>query len=393
MTTTTTGWLTLGTVTPSGSSFYQQSFTQLVRSRTASARRPRPKGVERLFNGTGGSAMIQSNNPGIGVYANYNKLDGRWSNTTLSMVEGNVTPGETAIGLPTTYSQSEWSNQLRKKLKDTSLNLAQAFAERKQTEKMFVDFGSRLVKAYRAVRKGRPHDVYSALTGGKTLPKGWKRGFKPDVLKTASDNWLAWQYGVRPLVSDMSGAITEYLKVRGVPPLIRNVHLRTPKKAVSGNETTYQESNPLGRAMVDSCVMTLTGRITCYAEFESGQSSWDQTAARLGLTSPALLLWELIPYSFVIDWFLQVGEFLEAQGSITGLKRVGIHVSSTYVQNSSRSLDGGVGHFLQRVITREFYNTLPGATLRWGSGIRSFSRTASALALIRAPLASMFSKR
>jgi hypothetical protein len=44
------------------------------------------------------------------------------------------------------------------------------------------------------------------------------------------------------------------------------------------------------------------------------------TAQRqLGLLDPATVLWEIIPYSFVVDWFLPIGSYLDNLNQIPNL--------------------------------------------------------------------------
>ncbi len=42
-------------------------------------------------------------------------------------------------------------------------------------------------------------------------------------------------------------------------------------------------------------------------------------ANNLGLANPAIVVWELIPFSFVVDWFVTVGQFLENGSAWLGL--------------------------------------------------------------------------
>ena len=44
------------------------------------------------------------------------------------------------------------------------------------------------------------------------------------------------------------------------------------------------------------------------------------SAAQFGLTNPLLVAWEVVPFSFVVDWFLPVGDYLEGLTSLHGLK-------------------------------------------------------------------------
>jgi hypothetical protein len=386
------GWTKQGSITPSGSSLTDLVYLTLSTSRDPHTRRVKPLGVELLFNGTS-MASYRTAETRQSYYKESRDVDGKWIGTAVSQVSGNVLPAPTGSGIPgysTVYPTSDWGTQLAIKLKDSALDIAQAFAERKQTVNLFMDYSTRLIRAYRALRHGRPHDVYKALSGGKPLPKGWKRGFKTDITKELSDNWLAWQYGVRPLVQDIAGAVTEIYKVRSVQPLIRKVSFKLPHKGANG----YLAQAGVNQQLFDHCILLLDGRVTCYAEFNSGASAWDQTAQRLGLTNPALLVWELIPYSFVIDWFIQVGDFLQATGQISGLKRVGIHVTSKYTQSSVRTQFGATSLYKSVTSKRIFYNSVPVATLNFGSGLStSITRRLNALALIRSPMANLRSRR
>jgi hypothetical protein len=42
-------------------------------------------------------------------------------------------------------------------------------------------------------------------------------------------------------------------------------------------------------------------------------------AAQTGFTNPINLAWEILPYSFVLDWFLPIGPYLETLSAYDGL--------------------------------------------------------------------------
>lgn len=343
-------------------------------SRTRTPRRPRPHGVELLFNGTDVYSSRDEITPGkLTRHFTASYMPRYWSETTELVFAGHLGPG-----FPVNIPDEFWINKIRTSLRDTSINLAQTFAERKQLEGMFTDYGRRLVKAYSSLRRGNVSGVFNALLGTGNRPhKGWKRTIR-DATGVASDSWLAWQYGVRPLISDLQGAVEEYWKVRAVAPVIRRYSARVRNDARAGGSLSV--ASPPTAVHTNA---TQEGRIVCYAEFEDSAQAWDQSADRLGLTNPALLAWELIPYSFVIDWFINVGEFLEASGSFTGLKRLGLHITTTTTHESTRTYYGVTGRLRSTTKSRVFRNTLPAAVISIRSNPLSVSHVTSALALIR----------
>jgi len=66
-----------------------------------------------------------------------------------------------------------------------------------------------------------------------------------------------------------------------------------------------------------------------------GSSSEEvHTLAQMGFTNPALIAWELTPWSFVIDWFLPVGNFISSLDATLGLVFVDGYKSTRVTKNS-----------------------------------------------------------
>lgn len=70
--------------------------------------------------------------------------------------------------------------------------------------------------------------------------------------------------------------------------------------------------------------VTLSARCGIFATVES---EFIATATRLGLTDPLTIGWELVPYSFVVDWAMPVGNFLLALSARQGLVFDGGYIS------------------------------------------------------------------
>jgi hypothetical protein len=55
-----------------------------------------------------------------------------------------------------------------------------------------------------------------------------------------------------------------------------------------------------------------------------------RNVSALGLTNPALVGWELVPFSFVVDWFTPIGSWLESLTAFEGYNVVAKSLSYTY---------------------------------------------------------------
>jgi hypothetical protein len=68
-----------------------------------------------------------------------------------------------------------------------------------------------------------------------------------------------------------------------------------------------------------------------------------KTVTQFGISNPLLLAWELIPYSFVIDWMFPVGNFLSSLDALNGTSdlRVITSLSEVHYQTFTPVYGGG----------------------------------------------------
>lgn len=84
-------------------------------------------------------------------------------------------------------------------------------------------------------------------------------------------------------------------------------------------------------------------------------------AAQLGLINPVNLAWNLLPYSFVVDWFLPVDGFLSALSAPWGLHFIGgtitrvSDMSESFTPTNTPYLQKG-GLFMAGVSRRKDYS-------------------------------------
>lgn len=204
--------------------------------------------------------------------------------------------------LPSDNEVASAEAQLLSQLKDQRVNYAMALAQRKQTVGFIADTAKTLLQAYQLARRG---NFYGALrTLGAT---GYWKGDSASVAR----KWLQFHFAAKPLMSDIHGAVTGILDIN--PKSGDLVVVRTTRSAseavaedieypwnVTSSGNTYLKIRRTGFARRDI-------RLVCWYELNSEEL---RSLSRNGWTNPAHVLWDAVPYSFVVDWLLPIGRYL-----------------------------------------------------------------------------------
>lgn len=184
------------------------------------------------------------------------------------------------------------------KVKNQKVNFAQALAERAQTARLLEQMVGRLITAIKAAKTGN-------------LPRAARALFPGNSRQLAQD-WLALQYGIKPLISDISGAAALLTEPRTFQ---YDVKVRTreelPRERIyTQNMGTFPcKTDVYSEGYVE---VTYKARVVVTDDFV-------RTVHRSGLLDMETLAWELTPYSFVIDWLLPIGDYLAARDAFSGL--------------------------------------------------------------------------
>jgi len=176
------------------------------------------------------------------------------------------------------------------------------FAEYKQSVSMIASTVTTLVKAARAVRTGRFGDAAKALQM-KFIPKG------VSVRKSFSNNWLEFHFGWQPLMGDIHDAC----KVLNDP-----VKSFSYERAKVTDPYRYLDSHDFGSVIRNwSVIGKQSVTQGCRIKFAKPGSA--HTLDQWGISNPLTIVWELIPFSFVVDWFVNVGDFIASQTDFAGM--------------------------------------------------------------------------
>lgn len=279
------------------------------------------------------------------------------------------------IGLPAGMKANAHNQALEGLSK--GMNAALFFAEINESLGTIADILQRIARAYRAAKRGDWYNVYRQLGA---------RGVS--ISKDAANNWLQFQYGIMPMVMDMYD-LQEHIKdglskkgdlitssgsaVDSVPPQILLQGNDADSKRYSGPGSRY------------GCKVVLKARIS---------NSTLHNLNRLGMLNPLALAWELVPLSFVIDWFLPIGSFLNGLTAPLGTTFASGY-ETTFVSSEGTCeycRYGWPGYYsgtAQKASVRLFASqrlkltSFPTPSIGLGGGINSVRRALSALSLLR----------
>lgn len=153
----------------------------------------------------------------------------------------------------------------------------------------------------------------------KAARKIIKSGFSKKSLKELASQHLAYSFGVAPLVGEIKGllSIRQTIRARikqlearnGVVTQIRkreSVKYAEPGFYARGNSDTGHRIEQDGEWEIDAqaCLSA-----SCRSFFvNDGRSQAQLVSQALGLGTPLSTIWELIPFSFVADWLLPIGD-------------------------------------------------------------------------------------
>lgn len=181
-------------------------------------------------------------------------------------------------------------------------NILEDFGQAKQTVESILDLATLIGSTTLLMLKGKFRQAFSKL------------GLK-DPIKATSNVWLAYFYGISPLIS----TIQALAKAHG------------PKKDVyTANRKLDIPVDPLGFVAPTyswQCVVlggTATMGVKCQMTVSRNVSSNIAELTSMGVSGNdsidlAVTAWALVPYSFVVDWLLPIERYLRTRQWSTGL--------------------------------------------------------------------------
>jgi hypothetical protein len=224
------------------------------------------------------------------------------------------------------------NEKLRNKMKDQKVNGALFLAEFGKTASTVTTVARRLAQAIEQTWKGNvgaamrtlginTRDKRHALDGRSRFDssrymyhsQAIETAMERQALGSVARDWLSMQYGWKPLLSDVYGGCEELARVTTFQPAVCSVasKISAPLKG----EWNYRAEPHFPKVRG-----TRDGRVSIKGFIEYVVSNQVvATASNTGISNPLSLAWELVPFSFVADWFLPVGNFLNNLDAANGL--------------------------------------------------------------------------
>lgn len=240
----------------------------------------------------------------------------------------NPTCSMSCISNEITWAINFAREELIKQLNEEAM-IAVNIAERQQSINMMTNRVMQIYRFTSSLRRGDIRGAAAALrvdpTPIRSRPKGngrWRRS------KDYSNAWLEFHFGWEPLVKDIGACID--LLSEPIPGGVSTVKGRN----VPFEKRFYQL---ISSSIKEYQLRELKGRVRGKAGAEIYVTDPNAYLAnRLGLVNPLSVVWELVPYSFVVDWFANVSQFIGQLSDLYGCTVLNPWYGWTMVVGSSR---------------------------------------------------------
>lgn len=274
-----------------------------TRSKTATVRRVKP--VDLFANQTAWGFNSLSRESGLGLVKT---LDGKYLiDGPYSYTVGGVFGPDYVGSVDLSFNAID--SRLRKKVKNQNINLAQSVAQYRQVTGMFAQTAQSIFSAFRSLKRGAPIKFIKNMLKDPRTP----------ISKKVASQWLQYQYGWKILISDIHGLSSELNQalangiILHASTAIHEHYVKSSKVFIPTYAGVETDFGPY-RVQTSKYV---SRRGKCRYVIRSAAI---KQLSQLGITNPALLIWELIPYSFVVDWMIPVGDWLASLDSLAGVE-------------------------------------------------------------------------
>lgn len=260
---------------------------------------------------------------------------GLWKFLNLSSYSSQVTRACSTYGFtsaPSPASMSELVTQAIARARTAGLDAGTFAAELDKTISLITRFHTNVFR-----RAGR---IFDAIKDSKSS----------DLLSLFSETWLEARYGWRTLYYDIEDIENAVNKLK------EGLKDQTRAYAKDSSSVSYEKSNTGFTALTSPTSSPTTNNrskltyraVNVYSIERRAGAIVDLLLDEIGFVDPLVTTWEVIPFSFIVDWFTNIGELVStfspfANGELLGTwtsERVRVErtVTTTAVPFSTSSI-------------------------------------------------------
>lgn len=193
--------------------------------------------------------------------------------------------------------------KLREKIVGSEFNMGVFLGEGREALRMIFNAATQLRKALQAARRFDVAGMYKAVGAAYRSSQTTRKGKLNE--KFVFERWLEAQYGWLPLLGDAEDGAKALAKILNFPMCQK-----------------YRVRSRFADTGVTNSWTIKSYELECFTHAQIIAEIYEvDIPGLIGLTDPASVAWELVPFSFVADWFIPIGNYLAARGlasSLTG---------------------------------------------------------------------------
>lgn len=278
----------------------------------------RPKPADLFANAT--PSFAQSKHIKFAPCHRTEKVDDHYSRFTAGPASHWADHVETTV--PTVFGLDDFGRldlKMRLRIKDQKVDLLTSIAESRQAANLVTDLATDMIEAFKKLKRGHPAAaVRRMLSDPRTRAD-----------RAIANRWLSYSFGLKPLMSDIYGLADASLML---------LHEGFPQYQLVSERTTTEDHVSLGLVRGMTTARTLKRVRARYMI----QSEERKLLSQLGITNPASFMWEMTPWSFAVDWVLDIGKFLQGLDALVGISQLKVQRSAGVDVWYQQNVDGVV---------------------------------------------------
>lgn len=210
----------------------------------------------------------------------------------------------------------------RNDLKQNSAQLGVAFLERMKTSNMVFGAMVDITNTIKDFKKLHPKSLVSEVwrkQGGRSWYRHLSKRAKP-----VADRWLEVQYGWLPTMMDISESTNALARLESgydegaFKVSSKKSHVSRVSSGDRGDDWLFLANTNWRLRTTESHIRGATVRLDYRIDCPSTVA-----LSEMGLINPLSIVWEVVPYSFIVDWAWPIGPWAESLDATAGMSFIG----------------------------------------------------------------------